>query len=173
MKHSIVLDELSAIGDTLESESRDDLKKYGLDIKRLVQILASDDHTIASDAPVQIESHSEPEPTVAELETEPIKTIPIQSRTKLPMVKESTVLLTDIVDEIDEFILTKCVFHPKFSTITSDLRDAYNKSYNRNISLIAFSKKFKEVSGKYQIERIQGKKGLRSGVWFNGIGLKP
>lgn len=149
--------QLAIISETLKKESREDLQKMGIDIDRMFQTTLSDQHTIISET----------------ITTQPSTSLAVtQGSSELPMVKEGTVLLTDMIAIMDEFILAKCVFHPKFSTITSDLRDAYNKYYNETISLISFSKNFKEASKKYQIERVQRKFGTRSGVWYNGIGLK-
>lgn len=162
--------ELSIISDTLKKEPREDLQKMGIDIARIVHSF----RTEISNQPIISETIN-------------IKTIPtqisstrlsiIQDSSELPSVKEGTILLTNAtvtIADINEFISTKCVFHPNFTIIMSDLWDAYNTYYNRNISLISFSRKFKEAITKYPIiKEFRGKIGTRSGVWFNGIALKP
>jgi hypothetical protein len=100
-----------------------------------------------------------------------ISHISTPSNVKIDSILTPNTLITNA--DIENFIETKCILDLKYSTIMSDLRDAYNKHYDRNISLISFSKKFNEVSDKYHIKRVQKRVGAKSGIWFVGIGIKP
>lgn len=79
----------------------------------------------------------------------------------------------DITNEnIELFIRENCILDEKYQTKMSDLREAFNILYNKDISLIAFSKKFNEVSANYPITRVNLRINSQSGLWLKGISLK-
>lgn len=75
-------------------------------------------------------------------------------------------------EDIDLFIRENCILDEKLCTRMSDLRDAFNTLFNKDISLIAFSKKFNEVSSNYPVERVNVRINSQGGLWIKGISLK-
>jgi hypothetical protein len=81
-------------------------------------------------------------------------------------------LKTISTEEMDIFIRENCNLNEEYMTKMADLKDAFNKLYNRDVSLIAFSKKFNEVSVNYPVTRVNVRVNSQGGLWIKGINVK-
>ena len=98
---------------------------------------------------------------------------PLQPAPVGTKIKQSVVNLKSITNEdINMFIRENCILDEKMCTKMSELRDAFNLFFNKDISLIAFSKKFNEVSIIYPVERSNMRINSQGGLWIKGIGIK-
>lgn len=93
------------------------------------------------------------------------KNLPLQAK------KINNKIITN--EELETFIHEKCIFDKKCSCKMSDLRDTYNELNRREVSLIAFSKKFNELSINYPVEKATQRINSQTGLWIKGIGIKP